>query len=261
MKFLTYILVFSGFAVVMLACNGSAGKKGKYLVIGDSSKIVTESDSQYLQNVVRDLAEVHGTQNTNSIDEVMKDVDSTQKSISLNKPSDIKPISGSTLTSGDISVLLAGSVVKSGSRYIFQTGAVEENMTCQVKDLDSCKLEQRSGCVLKVVINQKSTELASLGTHITDWQKLPGKNCTYISHSKVDMKFKEIAATQLAALTKPLIQKSGLPAAEQQKLIEQQKAASSTNSTMFETEPKWIELRVTGQRNGKNVSKIFRIDI
>jgi hypothetical protein len=260
-KLFSYLGLCLTLTALMCACGSGTSKKGRHLVIGDSSKIVTERDSQYLVNVVRDLAEVHGTQSKNAIDEVMRDVDSTQKSISLNKPTDTKALAGTILNSKSCDLVIAGAVVKSGNRYIFQTGSVEENMTCLIKNLDSCKLEQRSCCVLTAVLDGKATELTSLGTHTTEWQKLPGKNCTYISHSKVDMKYKEISAGQLASLVKPLISKSGLPKVQQQKLNDQLKTASSTNSDLYQAKAQWIELRASGILNGKAIVQVFKIEI
>jgi hypothetical protein len=254
------LIIIVSVICALSACNGGSTKKGKHIAMGDNSLIVTEQDSAFLGNVVRDLAEVHGTLQSNSIDAVMSDVDSTQKSIDLNKKSATKNISGLQIDGDGFTITLGGAVVRSGNRLIFQTGQVEENMTCQTNNLQECKIEQRSTSVLQLVINGKSTPLTSLGNNTTEWQELPGKDCTFITHSKVDMKYREIDAKKLYPLAKPILTSSKLSKAEQAKIDKQLRESSSTNSDLYQAVASTTELRISGKVNGKSVTKTVTIN-
>jgi hypothetical protein len=250
-------------AVVLLSsCGGSADKKGKVIDLKDSSTIVTEYDSAYLQNKVADLAEVHETKNINNVDKVMREVDSAKKATAIAQPTQEtrRDIKGYTISRSNYSIILDGAITKSGSRFIFQTGTIAENMSCQIKGLTDVEVQQRTNSKLSLLVAEKTIVLDKAGENTSTWQKLTSTGANFVTLGKIDMPFKKMQSAQIFRISEPYLNKSGIDKKEIKRLAALLKNTDSDNSEYYKSEPQFTELRITGKANGKKVIDIIRIE-
>jgi hypothetical protein len=254
-------------AVVLFnSCGGNADKKGKVIDLKDSSTIVTEYDSAYLQNKVADLAEVRGTKNIkniNNVDKVMREVDSAKKATAIVAPvsaqETIRDIKGYAISRPNYSIILDGAITKSGSRYIFQTGTVAENMSCQIKGLSEVEVQQRSNSKLSLLVADKTILLDKAGENTTAWTKLTGTGTNFVTLGKMDMPFKKMPSTQIFRISEPYLNKSGIDRKEIKRIAVLLKNTDSDNTEYYQVEPQFIELRISGKAAGKKITDIIRI--
>jgi hypothetical protein len=257
-----YKNIYVVFACLLLAigsCKSGADKKGKHINLSDSSSIVTEYDSAFLENKVADLAEVRGTKNINNVDKVMRQVDSAKKAETIPSSETVRDIKGFTIQQSTYAIILDGAITKSGNRYIFQTGAVPENMNIQIKGLTNAKIQQRTNSKLILTVADKAINLDRAGEFTTPWKELQSSNNNFVSLSKSDMPFKKIAAAQLFAVSEPYLNKSGIAKPEIKRIAAELKKTDSDNSAYYKCEAQFIELRITGTNGSNKVADIIRI--
>jgi hypothetical protein len=252
--------------VLFSSCDGIADKKGKAIDLKDSSTVVTEYDSAYLENKVADLAEVRGTKNIkniNNVDKVMREVDSAKKASAIVAPvsaqETVRDIKGYTIARPNYSIILDGAITKSGSRYIFQTGSIAENMSCQIKGLTEVEIQQRSNSKLALLVADKTIVLDKAGENTTAWQKLTGTGNNFVTLGKMDMPFRKMQSAQIFKVSEPYLNKSGIDRKEIKRIAGLLKNTDTDNSEYYKSEPQFIELRISGKAAGKKIADIIRI--
>jgi hypothetical protein len=260
---LSYKKYFSiiGLSLLLInACKNEEHEGGKKaIVMNDASTIVSETDSIKLKNVVKDIS-ITNNKTSNTIHEVMHEVDSSKKASELKNINNTTQINGSKLSENGINIVIADNVTKSGNHYIFTTGIVSENLQIQVANLSDAKVQQRVYTKLQVALNPDAPmALPELKEYCNAWVTLPGNNNLYAGVSKADMKFRTIDNKSISLAIENFMRKQGFKQNKIKPELEKIKLVKSANDAPCQIIPFTTELKISGLLKGKKVSAVFVI--
>jgi hypothetical protein len=256
------IFTFLICSAILFACKSEENSGGnKTIVMNDASTFVTELDSTKTKNLVKDIS-ISNTKPTNTINEVMHDVDSSKKATDLKNTNNTALINGSKLAEKGIQIVIADNVTKSGDHYIFTTGKVSENLQIQVVNLTDVKVQQRIYTKLQVALNPDAPmALPELKEYCNAWVTLPGNNNLFAGVSKADMKFRTIDNKTISLAIENLMRKQGIKQNKIKPELEKIKLVKSANDAPCQIIPFSTEIKISGVLNGKKVSTVFVIGV
>lgn len=257
---------------LLISCSEENKHKGKPIVMGDPSTIVTEADSQYLQNFTEDISPVDKKSSEGAITKMMVQVDSANTSKKINEENlSSKPINGFTINFNECTVIFdclsahalnnnqdertakSVSYVKDGGELL--------NMKLEVKGLENIKVEERIITKLLISNEAESYTLVDLNKFTSPWYSLAGKDNFFVSISNNSIQFYPFDKTKLKNAFDRELRKKKIVNSEINNKI---KIIDNTNS--YSDQPCRITIasaqwRIFGTLNGKKVQKIIQFDI
>src|SRR5690606_36286169 len=176
---------YSLFALIGISCcwiscneNQQSSSQGEAIVLGDSSTIVTETDSAYLQEVVADFKEP--VPETGLEPEAPAPKADTAKTIQEITKATLPEIKGFLLDSGTASAVFANietrefrkqnPATSDGLSYAITSGKLSQLQVSGVKEL---KVRQRYQSALLIKGRKGTLELP--GYYTSTWETLNGK--------------------------------------------------------------------------------------
>jgi hypothetical protein len=251
------LLFFLCSIILFNACIEVKNKRGKPIDLNDPALVVTEADSSYLQNKVRDIS-VQKVSAVKEVSQIVHAIDSNKKEKELiEQPESL--INGIKLKGENYSIVLDAPITESAQRFIFTTGEVSENINGSIVGLENAKIMQRFNTSLAVSINGKEKQLSKFGAINTEWKTLPLVKNNFVSLSFADALFSEIKTNQLKQIFNEELKSEKL---NKQQKIEMKKVAdeiASVQESPFVIKKNFIELQVSGTIKGKKVAKTFKI--
>lgn len=265
------------FAVASCSNNNSHQTHAGAIVLGDSSTIVTEKDSNYLKDQVADL-EPQATTNTKT--------DSTPTQSATPPASPAIPAAADTKTSQSLAAAqpdgflidfgqgfqaeFSGIKTKSfqrqdptkgaGVSYSVTSGDITQS-NLSVSGLKNMQVRQRYQTSLYLVSGREKLHLQTLGSYLSGWNTLKGYQNTFALNKLQHLTFKAVSH---ATLENALRREARARRFSRQKLDFWLKAIRRTRSA--NDAPCRIELdnaqwQISGQlSNGRNIHKSIRMD-
>ena len=260
------------FALLFLcACKDSGPRHKKPIPLGDPNGIVTETDSQFLQNFTEDISPVKAKSSEKQITEMMVQVDSLKASKKLEEESKVpQRIQGFTVNFAECSVTFNGLLAhalnvtqderKLNSVSYLKDGGQFLEMKLQVNGLSDLKVEQRLTTKLYIEQDGESFLLADLGKFITPWYNLAGKEDVFVSVGSNSLSFHPVDQTKIKnALDRELRKKKKDRKAIEawMKQVAQTKSYADAPCVLKMFSSQW---RIIGMKDGKRVQKLIQFD-
>ena len=268
----TYGMLLSG--VIMLHACGDDKKSSSNqpIILGDSSSVVTETDSQFLYNQTEDIAPNNHKSSSKKIAQMMVQVDSLNATKKLEEtPVSQTPLLGLTVSFEDFDVIFNNLSAHPSKRdpdarksnnvsYIYDGGDFQE-MKIQVKNLHEVSVEEKLVTKLTAVTQNERFVLQSLGTYSSSWYTLPGKENLFISTGKNSIQFNDVNQAKLKTAFTNALQAKKKNSNFTKKALEEVKNARAAIDAPFKIELYSVQFIVKGTVNGTKIKKLIRFDI
>lgn len=265
------------FFVLFAACNNSNNKSAINgpIILGDSTTIVTETDSQYL---------------TNNIDDVMPRITETSEEVAVEKPKDTvvakaqeapkaeapKPQErglalpfdayGLLITGVDADLPRNTNWAKARAVTMALKKGALQGETIKTTEGTITKVEQRMQTVVMLQYsNGKDYKLAALPTYTSEWRTTVVKNGSYtitgLGNKDIDYHNKFSAKT-LSRAAQKLARNLKLNRRDEQKLMSSIRRVSRPNQAPCSIALQSVIWKISGKdAKGKSVEKEVRIDL
>ena len=257
-------------ALLLLAsCDNMASRQSTGpIVLGDSATIVTEADSQYLQDMVPDPAfdASTATPAPDTAAAAAQPTRDTVASVPPTKPTEAPAPSGLAADFGDVQVVLPGVEARGGNRSLkgassaaFTLSGTEfSGRSIAVRGATVKRIQQRTGYSAVVEIGGKPVLLSDIGTMYSGWQSLNGKGGDY-KLAQAAAPLAKVSATTLRNAVQKASRKQRLDRKTEQKLLASAKSLSTPPLSM---QPRVFTWKIdVADAKGKSFSKEVRIDV
>ena len=264
-------LYISFLLLVFLSACKERPKNAAPIILGDSTYIVTEQDTNYLQNLTEDIAPTKKKSAESQITKMMVQVDSLKSSQKMEEASnaDVK-LNGFTINFSECSVIFDGITdhalnatqnerATHSVSYLKDAGSLLETQL-EVSALTDIQVEQRLFVKLSVEKNGESVILNDLGKFTTPWYPLAGKNNRFVSVGTNSLLFEKTDAGKIKNALESALRKKKMSKDEIQswmKEIAQTKAYTDAPCVLVPTSAQW---RIMGKLDGKVVRKLVQFD-
>ena len=242
--------------------------------IGDTSTIVTENDSTYLQNFTEDITPSKTKSHVSEISKMMVQVDSvnTQKILEEDaEENKTTSVNGFTINFNEISVIMDGIAAHALNEtqneratnsvsYIKDAGNLLETKML-INGTNEFSVEQRFFVKLSIVHKDEEFILNDLGKYITQWYPLAGKDNLVISVGANSLQFDSFDETKLKNALDRELRKKKKRKDEMQNwfnAIAQVKTYRDAPCKLIPVSSQW---RIIGKKDGKSFRKLIQLDV
>lgn len=266
MKAVSFLLLLS---LTFAACREKGRGNRKPIRLGDSTQIVTEQDSQYLQNFTGDISIVKKASSERQIAEMMVQVDSAKTSRKLEAEA-ATPIRGFAIHFAECTVTFNGLLAHAlaitqdertlNSVSYLKDGGEFLEMSLQVDGLTEVKVEQRLNTRLFVQYENETLLLDDPGRFITPWYNLAGRGNRFVSVGSNSLAFYPVDHNKVSQSLSRALKKKRKGAAESNawmKAIAGIKTYTDPPCVVRAVSAQW---RIWGQANGRRVQKLIQFD-
>ena len=251
------------------SCKQNTMSSNVPIRIGDSTLIVTETDSNYTKNFVKDISKRE--QNVGEIARIMVQVDSVKVAEELEEfTSADSSITGFTVKFNDCKVVFQNLVARAlkeqnpeesrSVSYLVTKGNLAK-MKIKVEGLQDVSVKERIYTKLKVANNEDEYLLKSLGRKISDWFPLAGKDNIFIAAGDNSFQFNNLTNQKLKlALDKELRAKN----VKENKIQEWMGLIKNTNDYTDAPCKLYVstaQFRIRGKNSKGGVNKLIQFDI
>lgn len=262
--------------IVCIGLLGSCKEKNisnkKPIKIGDSSLIVTEKDSLYLDNFIEDISPSSKKNAGAQARSAMKQIDSADASRKIAESvSANTSLSGFTINFAECQVILSSlnahainmtqnERATNSVSYVKDGGDFMGNQI-QVNQLENLNVEQRFFVKLAVDLNGERYILNDLGKYTTAWSTLAMKGNVVASLAASSLQFKNVDATAIKnALDRELRKKkkTNKEINDLLKLIANTKSQSDAPCMLIPVSTQW---RIQGKKDNRTVKKLIQMDV
>lgn len=277
MNFRALPLLVTGFALFTAACSSSnSGGEHGPIVLGDTATIVTETDSQYLRDMVPDLQVVEpaATQPTEpAVAATVEKPEPPKEEPKAEKPIE-EPVAahkgnGLNADFGNVSVFFPNMKVRNADRSV--KGANSVSYTLDGDAITSSKLQVIGGTVSRVqqrlqygVIAKNAQgilALTTLGTENGPWQTLKGTNGQYTFAGQPKVRFNP-SATAIRSAVEKAARAQRLSRRQQRDWTNAVKNVRSVTQSPLSVVLRTSIWKIEGtDAKGKRFTKEIRIDI
>ena len=272
-RFILGFMLVGGLLTFESCSNSSTNEKagGKPIVLGDPSTIVTETDSNYLKDMVVDLKPSYADIPRDTIQAPAQDTAKKADSDVIKKAQE--QTTGLTIAFKDVTIFIPGVEAKlagknqdlqkvNSATYQLTDGKIEGNKL-QISGATISRVSQRYQSTVSIKNNLGTLALPSLGS-TSSWKTITGANNTYTISG--------LAQNQLAAgrvnqsTLRNAINTAGRQRRMNSKTIQQWqnsvKGVRSANQKPLVVALRAVMWKIDGKgANGKSFSKQVRIDL
>ncbi|MBS1783138.1 MAG: hypothetical protein JSS78_08725 [Bacteroidetes bacterium] len=178
------LLLIGVFTILLSACSNDSKKSNRPIVLGDSTQIVTETDSKYLSDFVDDIKLQTPQPDTASHIESDAPTKDSEKAVNPAKPA---MGNGLQIPFKDVTVFIANIQTKTyrnqdlqkanGASYQLLSGDLSGN-SLQLSGASISKVSQRYTTIVTATTDFGKLQLTDLGT-TTEWTPLSGNGKLY----------------------------------------------------------------------------------
>jgi hypothetical protein len=265
-RYIVLSLLFTFFA-----CKEHEPKSFAPIVLGDSTTIITETDTAYLSNITEDISPKRKYTSETHITKMMVEVDSMKKSQALEsaQPGSYQ-VNGFIINFAECEVIFDGLAahalnVSQNERathsvsYLRDAGELMD-MKLKVTGLQNTMVEQRLHTMLGVTHQDKTYVLHDLGKFITQWYNIAGKDNVFISLGRSSLAFHEVNQKKISLGLERELRKKKLDKDEIQEVLQTVKSIQNYSDAPCVIQIKSVQWRIRGVRDGKKVQKLIQID-
>lgn len=282
-SFLLYISTATILIAASSCNNQDTTTTAQPITLGDSSMIVTETDSQYLKNVVDDIEPVAQTNKPTAPPKIDTPVAAppapVAKTVDTTPAPTTAPASVTNNSKNDFVLN-----IKNNTQIVFKNIATREfkNQNPETQhdlsyliingSFEKSQLEIQNGTLTDlqykvattyyIKTSQGEIELTGLKGETSDWQKLPTKGNTASLPSATLKNNKTIPTAQLQAAIEKAINNKRYKASVKDQLRKELAGVKSINHNLISLKATHQQLTIAGKDSkGANFKKIIRFDL
>lgn len=268
-KVIFYYLSLLFVSAIFFSCEDKMLSSGKKIKMNDPSMIVTETDSAYLKNVVRDISK--NEQDEGEIARIMVQVDSVKVAEELEEfAASDSSIAGFTIDFKDCKVVFENLGARELEEQNPETSrsvsylVTKDNlakMKIKVLGVEKPSVKERIYTKLKVARDGEEYLLKSLGRKISDWFPLANKDNIFVSAGDNSFQFNNLTNQKLKlALDKELRAKN----IKEDKIQEWMRLVKNTNDYTDAPCKLYVataQFRLRGKTATGSINKLIQFDI
>ncbi len=249
------------FCFSIASCKNNTQQSGtKKINLTDAATIVTEQDSSFLQNNVRDITPISKQTEKQEVAQVIKAVDSVkeQKQLAEQTPANV---TGTSITGKHCVVTLSALLSQLPDSYSPTKATEASNMKMQITELANAAVQQRNFTKLAVKLDNETFMLEDLAEFGTPWKSLTAVNNVVVTDNLQAATFREEPTQKLVLAVDRALHKAGKDKKvlqQFQKLIEQNATYANGPFVVITTS---TLLKITGTKNGKSVIENIKISL
>jgi hypothetical protein len=266
----TLIIAFVG-TTLLASCGNNPAHKGKPIVMGDPSTIVTEVDSQYLKNFTDDISPVDHKSSEGAITKMMVQVDSANASKKINEETATpKSLNGFTIHFEECEVVFDGLAAHAlnnnqDERTLNSVSYVKDggdilNMNLAIQGLQDIRVEERIITKLMVSNEDDTYILQDLHKFISPWYNLAGKDNRFVSVSNNSIQFHPFDAAKLKNALDRELRKKKIVNSEINAILKKLAPVASYSDEPCKIIIASVQWRIFGMKDGKKVQKLIQFD-
>lgn len=273
------ILYISGLMLLCYSCNEVTQPKNVApIILGDSTTIVTETDSQYLKNVIDDIepsknqpiAKTNGTTQAQKTDTVLQlkstteNITSTANNIKTNSNDFVLNLKNNTqIIFKDIATKefkAQDPSTQNDLSYLITKGDINKS-AITVNNGSLTEVLHKSKIVYKVKTSQGELKLSTLARESSNWTKLPLKsNVVTLSNINSPAAVKITAKEIQTAIDKAISNKK-YKSGVREKLRKELAGVNSINHKLISYVTDYQQFTISGKdAKGVTFKKIIRLD-
>ncbi len=258
-----------GILLFLASCDSISNRNTRGpIALGNASTIVTEADSQYLQDMVPDPAfDAPAAPARDTIaTAVTPPLRDTVKATPAAGPANAPVQAGLTADFGDVQITFPGVAARDGSKSVRGGNSAAYTLSgtgfggkvIAVRGGTVQRIQQRTGYSAVVEIGGKPVLLSDISTMYTGWQSLSGKSGDYTLASASPPSIK-IAPAAVRTAVQKAARKQRLDRKAEQKLLASVKSLSTPPLSVV---PRAFTWKIDGtDAKGKAFSKEVRVDV
>lgn len=271
MKKNTFFLfvLFSFTSLLYQSCEESIMSSGRPIQLGDTSLIVTETDSNYLLNVVKDIS--INEQDVKEIARIMVQVDSVKIAEELdNFTSSDSVLKGFSIEFNDCKIIFQNLEAKALTEqnpkenrsvsYLVTKGNLAK-MKIKVIGLTEASIKERIYTKLKVADQEKEYLLKSLGRKISDWFPLAGNENVFISAGDNSFQFNDLTNAKIKIALDKELRAKNIKEEKIQDWMRLIKNTSDYTDAPCKLYVSTAQFRLKGKTATGRVNKLIQLDI
>ncbi len=257
MNKIVFTFIYCAAIIALLqSCKGAKAGGQRKINLTDTTGLVIEQDSAYLQNVVADITP--SKQTKKDIAQKIEKVDSAKEAVAI-AATENNSVEGTLVKQTDFNATFSAKLAQQGTKYTIADLKALDATKVQVNGLKNLKAEQRFITTLYANIDGVAYELEDLQEFGTPWQILTLKDNIATTLYSNTATFRDVNNNSIKNAVDRALRKSGIKG---KKLNEIQASLSKTNS--YKDAPLQIvlvgvEVKITGNNNNKKVSKTITI--
>lgn len=280
-------IIFPVFFCLLSCKDISQNRKtaAKPIILGDSSTIVTETDSQYLSDLVKDL-EIYDIayKNNNPIDTSSISKQQQEEKISNNEENKEEATnsipsqnqSGFNINFSNIKLTFTGIEAKElkkqntekaqGLSYLVTSGDINQS-NIVVEGARSVKIRQRYQTSLGLKSNLGTLSLDNLGKFISSWTNLQSQqkgniNHTILKDKLASLSFHKVSNSNLRNATEKELRKNRAKNSEIQSWLKEIRNTKAITDKPCVINLIFCEWQISGvNTKGKSFQKTIRLDL
>jgi hypothetical protein len=213
--FVKHLSLYTFIAALLALSSCSENGGGKYrgpIRLGDSSMIVTETDSQYLKDDVMDVApvpvasRVEAAAETEPVTSVAEPAPA-QEPVAVSEPASKPDAGGFAINFGKVKLTLAGAKLKDGRKQqpekdngLTYVGEADDmaRARIQVQGAKEVKIRQRYQSRVEVRTDMGTLDLRNMGLYTSSWSDLKGTN-SYALNTLSRPEYKDVNQQKIRA--------------------------------------------------------------
>lgn len=266
------------FSITIFLCcscgqNHVNNAAGGAIILGDSSTIVTETDSQFLKDNIPDI-EV-GDNTADTINKLTQADTTPVKPIDTPVTKPTATINGYNIDIGDATIIFTGITPKESKKqntqqsndlsYTLSSGNIS-NAKIVVSGAKNVAIQQRYQSGLDVKLSSGTIGLDKLGYYTSGWQKLSGKsengNPTFTIQGLAESQYASVTNAKIKNATEQALKAKRKSSKDIQKLLREVANMRSANDNPGNITIKNVQWSITGtDSKGKVFRKNVRIDL
>lgn len=268
-----YLILFC--VIALFSCNNEGGSgSNKPIVLGDPSTIVTETDTQYLQDFVADIKILKQTPQVPTAHDstAAAPVDSSVQTPPVAATNEIPKESGLTVPFKEVTIFIPGVETKTytkqnlekapGASYEITDGQLQGN-ELKILNGDVDKVSQRYQTIVVAKSELGILVLESLN-ELDEWKPVKGKGNIYPIKglTKKELEYKRVSNAAIRTAVTKAARNARLSKANQNKWVASVKNVKAVNQKPLSVALRSVMWKIEGKDpNGKRFQKQLRIDI
>jgi hypothetical protein len=256
---------------IFASCGNENTHKGKPIVMGDPSTIVTEVDSQYLQNFTDDISPVNKKSSEGAITKMMVQVDSANASKKINEENvPVKSMNGFTIHFNECVVVFDGLLAHAlnnnqDERTLNSVSYVKDggeifNMNLEIKGLSEIRVEERITTKVSISSEDENYILNDLHKFTSTWYNLAGKENRFVSISNNSVEFFPFDKAKLKNAFDRALRKKKIVNSEINSMLKKIEKVNSYSDEPCKIIIASVQWRIFGLKDGKKIQKLIQFD-
>ena len=263
----SFFFLFAG--IVLFSCEENSNISGQAIKMNDRSKIVTEDDSTYLKNYVRDISIKE--QDESEIARIMVQVDSVKVAEELEEfTASDSSITGFTIDFADCKIIFENLGARQLAEqnpetnrsvsYLVTKGNLAK-MKIKVIGLKEASIKERIYTKLKVAHEGEEYLLKTLGRKISDWFPLASKDNIFVGAGDNSFQFNNLTNQKLKLALDKELRAKNVKEAKIQKWMRLIQNTNDYTDAPCKLYVATAQFRLRGKTAKGSVNKLIQFDI